>query len=142
MPSTRLLPVELEERIGHGGEVPVLLVADPVVPGVLTHARRAVTVRMEATAPARFGVDAEELRGLEGGDLEESGTGAVEHDREQPAHFVLDGEQLPDSGVESTTSRDRCTAGRAIRSNSLCPVEAKSATPWVPGSESGRSSSR
>ena len=57
---------------------------------------RPVLVAVEALAPGAVGAEAEQLAGLEGGDLEEAGAGAVEHHREQPAELILDRGQLPD----------------------------------------------
>jgi hypothetical protein len=89
-----MLPVQIEETLRHGFVMALALVADPVVPGSLSHARGAL-VTPELGTPPPHRIEARQLLGSERGDLEESRGRAIHHRGQQGAEFILGRSQLP-----------------------------------------------
>ena len=88
-----LPPVDGEELPGHGLEVALLLLADPVVVRVLAP-HGAGLIAVEPLAAGAVGPEPRELPGLVGRHLEEPRGGPVEHHGQQPPELVLHRRQL------------------------------------------------
>ena len=94
----RHLSRAVEELLGDGSIVALLLLADPAAPAVLADARRVTPLGVEPLAAHLVPGQLSDPAGLEGGDLPDLGTGTVEHHGEVAAHLLLERGELTDQG--------------------------------------------